>query len=68
MLILLVIAIILVIIIWYREFIFMMALNDSDYSGKSDKILWFILFLVLPLFAPFLFKTWKKVKVIKKWD
>ena len=53
--------IILIIIRWWEEFIFMMSLNDSNFPGKSDKILWFIVFFILPLVAPFLFRSWKKI-------
>ena len=47
------------IVIWCKEFIFMMALGDSDYPGRYDKTLWFITFFVLFVFAPFLFRGWK---------
>jgi hypothetical protein len=53
--------ILLLIFFWFREFIFMMSLNDSNFPGKSDKVLWFIIFFILPLFAPFLFRAWKKI-------
>jgi len=54
----------LILIEWWKEFLFMMALNDSHFSGKSDKILWFMVFFIVPLFAPFLFKSWKKQTTI----
>ena len=47
------------IVIWCKEFIFMMALGDSDYPGRYDKTLWFITFFILSVFAPFLFRGWK---------
>ena len=51
--------IITLIVIWCKEFIFMMALGDSDYPGRYDKTLWFITFFILSVFAPFLFRGWK---------
>ena len=56
---LLLIAIVALIVIWCKEFIFMMALGDSDYPGRYDKTLWFITFFILSVFAPFLFRGWK---------
>ena len=62
-----IIAIIAFIIFWCREFIFMMALSDSDYTGRFDKPLWFITFFILFLIAPFLFRIWKNtIKSIKE--
>ena len=40
------IVIIAFIIFWCREFIFMMALGDSDYTGRFDKPLWFFTFFI----------------------
>ena len=58
---------IIIIFFWYKEFVFMMALEDSDYPGKKDKILWFIVFFVFPFLAPFLFRTWKKaIKILRE--
>ena len=56
---LLLIVIVALIIIWCKEFIFMMALGDSDYPGRYDKTLWFITFIIFSIVAPFLFKGWK---------
>ena len=56
-----IVLIVIIIIFWFIEFIFLMSLNDSNFPGKSDKVLWFIVFFILPLLAPFLFRSWKKI-------
>ena len=61
------IVIIAFIIFWCREFVFMMALGDSDYTGRFDKPLWFFTFFIVFLFAPFLFRIWKNtIKSIRQ--
>ena len=56
---LLLIVIVALIVIWCKEFIFMMALGDSDYPGRYDKSLRFITFIIFSIVALFLFRGWK---------
>ncbi len=55
--------IIIIIIIWIRQFVFLMSLEDSMFPGKYDKILWYVVFIVSPIITPFAFMLWKKIKL-----
>jgi len=50
----------LALLFWGFQFVQLMMLEDSDFPGRYDKILWFILFCTTFLLAPFLFIAWKK--------
>ena len=52
--------VILVIYWWVREFVFLMCLSDADMPGRYDKILWFVAFFLLSIFAPPLFYLWRR--------
>ncbi len=45
------------IVFWYSVFTDMMAAPDASYPGAHDKILWVVLFLCLPFFAPFMYRS-----------
>jgi hypothetical protein len=45
--------------VWIKQFVWMMALDESSFPGKNDKIIWGASFIILPLFAPFAFIMWK---------
>lgn len=53
--------------IWFKGFTTILASTDEEFPGKSDKVLWVILYVVLPLFAPFLHSaTIRKVENKKR--
>ena len=54
---------VLFLIFWAFQFIHLMSMGDSDLPGRYDKVLWFILFYLFFLFAPFLFMIWKNAWV-----
>jgi hypothetical protein len=57
---LLIALIVVVLVFWIRELIFLMSLGDKDFPGKHDKALWLVLFVVLFFIAPFIFRSWRK--------
>ena len=40
---------------WFSRMVALMATKDQLMPGKHDKVLWVLLFLVVPFFAPFLY-------------
>ncbi len=50
-------------IFWVCQFVLLMALQDDILPGRHDKVLWFIAFLVCPLFTPFAFLLLRKVRL-----
>lgn len=40
---------------WFRALTSVMATEDEQFPAKYDKFLWVVLFLVIPIFAPFLY-------------
>lgn len=42
-------------LIWFRALTSVMATEDDQFPAKHDKILWVVLFLCVPLFAPFVY-------------
>lgn len=54
-----VILLILLAIFWIIMFANMMTFADRDLPGKNDKILWTIVFILLPFLAPFGFWAFK---------
>jgi hypothetical protein len=45
----------LLLVFWFREFILLMAMPDKVFPGRYDKVLWFVLFVVAGIVAPFAF-------------
>jgi hypothetical protein len=41
--------------IWCRALTSVMATEDDQFPARHDKILWVILFLCVPIFAPFVY-------------
>jgi hypothetical protein len=52
-------------VFWLYQFTFMMALEDSMFSGKNDKTLWCAAFILAPALTPFAFLMWRKVKRVE---
>jgi hypothetical protein len=50
---------VVVVLLWGFQFVQLMLLEDADFPGRHDKILWVVTFLVLFFIAPFLFMAWK---------
>lgn len=50
----------LALVFWGYQLVQLMMLEDSDFPGRYDKILWFVLFCATFLLAPFLFIAWKR--------
>lgn len=48
-----------IVLAWIVYFAQMMSLADTDFPGKYDKILWFVVFVLLFVVAPFAFWIWK---------
>jgi hypothetical protein len=44
---------------WVMQFVQLMVLSDSDFPGRTDKILWVAAFLLIAPAAPFAFLLWK---------
>jgi ABC-type branched-subunit amino acid transport system permease subunit len=47
--------VIILIKVWFRSLTTIMITKDDQFPGKYDKILWIILFLLVPIFAPFIY-------------
>ena len=45
---------------WGFQLVQLMMLDDGDFPGRYDKILWFVLFCTLFVLAPFVFIAWKR--------
>jgi fructose-specific phosphotransferase system IIC component len=41
--------------IWVRALTSVMATEEDQFPAKHDKILWVVLFLCVPIFAPFIY-------------
>ena len=60
------VVVIAVIYWWCTSFITLMCLSDSDLPGRYDKVLWFVVFFTLWVFAPLLFSMWRKAYLESK--
>jgi len=49
-------------VFWIYQFTFLMALEDGMFSGKHDKVLWCVAFVLAPALAPFAFLMWRRVQ------
>ena len=47
-------------VVWCYQFIQLMLLEDSDFPGRFDKILWVAAFIGVFVVAPFAFVYWKQ--------
>jgi hypothetical protein len=45
---------------WLREFAFLMGVDDSAFPGRSDKLIWAILLIVLPPVGIYLFRAHRR--------
>ena len=45
---------------WVTSFVFLMCLTDEEMPGRYDKILWYIVFFTMWVFAPFILGMWRK--------
>ena len=45
---------------WGFQLVQLMMLDDGDFPGRYDKILWFVLFCTFVLVAPWVFIAWKR--------
>jgi hypothetical protein len=61
-LILVVVAVIALCYFWLEKFVEMMLLEDRDFPGRFDKILWFAVFTMVAPLAPFAFRIWKSAR------
>lgn len=50
---------IILVLLWAFQFVQMMLLEDTDFPGRYDKILWLVTFITFFFIAPFLFMAWK---------
>ena len=50
---------IILVLLWAFQFVQLMLLEDTDFPGRYDKILWVVVFIVLFFLAPLLFMAWK---------
>jgi hypothetical protein len=41
--------------VWFRALTSVMVTEDDQFPAKNDKILWVALFLLVPIFAPFVY-------------
>jgi hypothetical protein len=41
--------------VWFRALTSVMATEDDQFPAKNDKVLWVALFLLAPIFAPFIY-------------
>ena len=41
--------------VWFRALTSVMATKDDQFPAKHDKILWVVLFICVPIFAPFIY-------------
>ena len=48
-------------VFWIVQFTFLMALDDSMFSAKHDKVLWCAAFIFVAALTPFAFLVWKKI-------
>lgn len=56
----------MLVICWFWQFIQLMILSDSDFPGKNDKILWFLIFIIFPFIGPGAFIWWKKAYLYER--
>lgn len=54
-----VIAVVIFLVLWGFYFTQLMCLEDEDFPGRFDKVLWVLVFTFLFLPAPFLFLAWR---------
>lgn len=47
-------------LVWVFQFAQLMALEEEDFPGPHDKILWVIVFVVANVFAAGAFRKWKE--------
>jgi hypothetical protein len=47
------------VVFWVYQFVQLMLLDDADFPGRYDKILWVVAFVLLFVVAPFAFLAWK---------
>ena len=50
-------------VFWIVQFTFLMALDDTMFSTKHDKVLWCTAFIFAAGLTPFAFLMWKKVQL-----
>lgn len=46
---------------WCFQFSYLMMLEDRQFLGKYDKIIWAAAFIIISPLAPFAFLFWKRV-------
>jgi len=42
---------------WFKAIVSIMATDESELPGKYDKIAWVLLFIFVPVFAPFIYNS-----------
>jgi hypothetical protein len=47
---------------WAREFIFLMTLEDSEFPGRFDKLIWGMVLITLPPIGVWTFKSYREVR------
>ena len=57
---------IVMLIFWLFQFVQLMLLEDELLPGRHDKILWYIMFMLLMPLAPIAFVIWKAARVNEK--
>lgn len=46
--------------LWISQLVQLMIFTDNDFPGRTDKILWLIIYIAFVPIAPFIFMWWKK--------
>jgi hypothetical protein len=47
------------VLIWAYQFIQLMLMSDEEFPGRSDKITWSLVFVIMMPLAPFVFLFWR---------
>lgn len=49
-------------IFWVIQFVQLMQRPDDSSTGRHDKLIWVVVFLFIPLLAPFAYLVWKRAR------
>ena len=56
----LIVAFVMLVRAWVREFVYLMKLRDDAFPGHNDKLIWAILLIVLPPVGVWMFHTYRE--------
>jgi len=51
--------VVLLLILWLKQFVMLMLLEDNLFPGRYDKIIWAAAFILLFWITPFAFMVWR---------